>query len=324
VKVGGLRRLRVGLEDQIKQLAETTYKTNKEIKQLLGCSGRTVRRHAGRWSDRTRNKLKKGKGELKVISPARILILDIETSPMEVLTWDIFKQYIMPTNILKDWSILSWSAKWLFEPKIFSQVVSADEAIDRRDASIMPSLWDMLNEANIVIAHNAAKFDIPRINSRLIVNGMQPPMPYRVIDTRKVAYKNFAMSSNSLDWLLKLFKLTEKNKQEYDLWKRCVKGDEEALSLMRSYNESDVLTLEELYLRLRPWIKSHPNVGLYIDTDKEVCTHCGNDKLTWDGYYFTPAGKYKAFRCECGAIGRNRYSALTKEERAKIHLSVAN
>lgn len=313
----------MGFKEQIEELGATTYKTNKEIAQLLGCSERSVRRHIGRWSDRTKAKIK-GESPTEASSLARILLLDIETSPMEVLTWGIFKPFLTPDNVLKDWSILSWSAKWLFEPNIYSQIVEPDEAVNRKDLSIMRSLWDLLNEANIVIAHNGKRFDVRRINARFAVNNMLPPMPYRVIDTMTVARQNFEVASTRLEYLLKLFGLSEKNKQEYDLWKRCVKGDKEALKLMEEYNQNDVLILEELYLKLRPWVKNHPNVALFMDTTESACTNCGNTDLHWQGHYYTPAGKYRAFRCKsCGGIGRSRYSELTKEDREKLHLSVA-
>ena len=75
-------------------------------------------------------------------------------------------------------------------------------------------------------------------------------------------------------------------------------------------------------MRIRPWIKGHPNLGLYIDTDKTVCTNCGNQTLNWAGYYYTPAGRYRSFRCDkCQAIGRSRVSDLDKETRARLLLS---
>jgi hypothetical protein len=77
------------------------------------------------------------------------------------------------------------------------------------------------------------------------------------------------------------------------------------------------VALEELYLKLRPWIKSHPNLGLYVEG--EVCPTCGSDQITWKGKYRTPAGEYKTFRCECGAIGRSRHS----EPKKSLQRSVA-
>ena len=45
----------------------------------------------------------------------KILLLDVETSFMEVRVWGLYKQKIPHTNIISDWHFLSWSAKFLFE-----------------------------------------------------------------------------------------------------------------------------------------------------------------------------------------------------------------
>ena len=312
-------------KEVIEHLAEMTYKTNRQIADIVGCSRRSVRRYAGSWEERVKEK-EIDMPALEGKTPARILLLDIETSLMEVYLWSLWKQnYISPDNVIKSWSILSWAAKWLFEPQVASQRVTGIESKARSDASILPSIWDLLNEANVVIAQNGKRFDIRRLNTRFLVAGMPPPMPYRVIDTLSVTKSNFEMPSYKLAEINKLLDLSHKEDTKYEMWKRCARGSENALKEMQSYNESDVLILEELYLVLRPWIKSHPNIGLYIDTDQTVCTNCGNTNLEWNGFYYTPAGKYEAFRCNtCGAIGRSRKSDLTKEERTRLIASVAH
>jgi DNA polymerase elongation subunit (family B) len=260
---------------------------------------------------------------IKKEDSARILLLDIETAPMEVYVWQLFKNnYISPDAVIKDWSVLTWSAKWLFEPEVVSAKVTGEQAINREDREIMNDLWLLLDEANIVIAHNGKRFDVRKCNARFALNGLTPPLPYRVIDTLQVSRQNFALSSYKLDYINKLFGLAQKGHPGFDVWKRSVRGDEEALEEMRSYCDNDVIILEDLYLQIRPWVKGHPNVGLYIDSETTVCTNCGNEDLEWGGSYFTPAGRYKAFRCNaCGAIGRSRSSDLTPEERETLCLS---
>jgi hypothetical protein len=254
----------------------------------------------------------------------KILIFDIETSPMEVYVWGLYKQQISTANVIKDWSLLSWSAKWLFGNEIMSQRVTGAEAKERKDGSIVSGLWKLLNEADIVIGHNSQRFDVRKSNFRFAMNGLLPPMPYKQIDTMKHAMKVFGVSSYKLDYLNKVFGNDAKIKTDFSLWPACVRGDEEALAKMEEYNRFDVVVTEELYLTLRPWMKGHPNVALYINTDETLCTNCGNEELSWGGYYYTPAGKYKSFRCDkCGAIGRSRISDLDKETRARLLLSVA-
>jgi DNA-directed RNA polymerase subunit RPC12/RpoP len=122
--------------------------------------------------------------------------------------------------------------------------------------------------------------------------------------------------------------LQKLDNEGFNLWKRRIDKDPTALDAMLEYNKVDVLALEELYLILRPWIKSHPNVNLYQTREEGgdiKCTHCSSKSITWDGYYFTPAGRYQSYRCNgCSAIGRSRYSDLTTEERKSLGLAIAN
>lgn len=312
-------------EDKIKYLAKNTQLSNAQIAEKLGCSKRTVRRYAGPYAQRLKKIFGIEEKDLKQEN-ARILLFDIETAPMEVYVWSLWKNnYISPDSVIKDWSVLCWSAKWLFDDEVMSAIVSPQEAIERSDRSLLQPLWDLLDKADIVVAHNGAKFDVRKMNARFALAGMKPPMPYRIVDTLKVARRQFDLSSYKLDYVNQLFGLEQKTDTNFKLWKRCVTGEKEALFELSNYCDNDVRILEELYVKLRPWIKGHPNVALYIDTDTERCTNCGNTDLDWRGKYFTPAGRYLAFRCNaCGAVGRSRFSDLTPEEREKLCLSVAN
>lgn len=305
-----------------------------EIQEAIGCSERTARR--GR----------RDAGIFGYITKPRILLLDIETSFLELGAWGIWKPFVSTENIIKEWSMLSWAAKWLFEAETMSQVVSPGEAIHRKDGSIIKGLWKLLEEADITIAHNNIKFDNKKIKARFMANNLGRPLPYRMIDTLTVSRKEFAFSSHKLDFLNKMFEISQKKKTDYELWKRCVARNEisystngnivdvqydisdnyKALAYMLEYNKSDITALEELYLVLRPWITSHPPMGLYVDSDGSVCPTCGSDEkhFEWAGKYHTPMGRYKSFRCKkCGAIGRSRFSNISPEERKKLVISTA-
>lgn len=317
--------MRVDYKDQIKNLASTTKLTNSQIARKIGCSKRSVRRHAGPYASRLQKFFGITPEQLKR-EGAKILLFDIETAPMEVYVWSLRQHgWIYPSNIIKDWSILTWSAKWLFSDQIFSARVSAEEAQQRKDGSVVMELWKLLDEADIIVAHNGAKFDVRRMNARFALNGMTPPMPYRIIDTLRVAKRQFDFSSFKLDYINQLFGLDQKDHPGYDTWKLAVSGGrpaDDALDSMRGYCDNDVRILEELYVQIRPWIKGHPNIGLYIDTTGSACTNCGNTNLDWGGKYYTPAGRYLAFRCRnCGAVGRSRNTDISTEERKKVCLS---
>jgi hypothetical protein len=262
--------------------------------------------------------------EVNPKGPPKILIFDLETSPMEFYGWRLGKQYIRHHSVIKTRACLSWAAKWLCDDKIMSDVVSIEEARNRTDESIMKTLWELFESADILIAHNLNYFDLKMANTRFLLNNLPPFSPVQKIDTLKEVRKHFYFPSNSLKAITKELGLHEKLETNHSLWDRCVTGDKSALDEMVKYNKQDVSILEEVYFEIRPWIKSHPNVGLYVESYSPLCPNCGSYDLNWGKYYYTPTGKYKAFRCKsCGAIGRNRHTVYPKEKRSILTVSTA-
>jgi DNA polymerase elongation subunit (family B) len=261
----------------------------------------------------------------KIQTSARILILDIETSPIRAYVWAAWKQNVNPVQIDTDWFILTWAAKWLFEDKVYSGGVTPKEAVKQDDSRIMKGLWTLLNEADIVIAHNGQDFDIPKINTRFLLHGMMPPLPYIVIDTLKHIRKQFGFTHNKLDYVNQLLNLPRKVSHDgFEMWDQCYRGNKEALDKMLEYNVGDVRILEDTYLRIRPWIKPHPSLSLHIlDEHQSCCPSCGSTKLQEQGkQYHTTANVYELLRCEnCGATSRKRLSSITIKERRHLVLS---
>lgn len=239
----------------------------------------------------------------------KILILDIETTPMQAYVWKRWKENVSLDQTISEWFMICWSAKWLGEDKAFGDCCTPDEMFAEDDMRICYSLWKVLDEASIVICHNGNHFDIPRINSRFVVHGFLPPSPYKQIDTLDVAKKNFNFSSNKLDALAGYFNIEHKNPTDFNLWKACMNGSKTALDYMFEYNIKDVEILEKVYLRLRPWIKNHPNLATITMADELVCPVCGKkDIIPIPGKYAgTAVSQYQVYRCrDCYAVVRGR------------------
>ena len=257
---------------------------------------------------------------------AKVLILDIETAPIRAYVWGIWQQNVGTHQIQSDWFCLTWSAKWLFEDKVYSGKLKPKEVAEQDDKRIIWGIWNLVNEADIVIAHNGQKFDIPRLNSRFIINGLNPPLPYQIIDTLVHIRRQFGFTSNKLDYVNKLLNLERKKDTNFELWERCMKGEAKAIKEMEEYNIQDVRILEETYLVIRPWIKPHPNMGLFILDEKEHrCPNCGSDKLTAQGKcYNTSANIYELMRCDnCGASSRKRLGVANIKQKRHLLISAA-
>ena len=189
----------------------------------------------------------------------KILVLDIETSLMQVYVWDIKDQYINPGQIKKDWHLMAWAAKWLDEPA--SKAIYRDQRNAKsieNDKALLIDLWKLLDEADIVITQNGKNFDGPKLNARFIMHGMKPPSPYRHLDTYQIVKSVAKFTSNSLDYLtnhlnVKYKKLSHAKFPGTSLWLECEKGNLKAWEEMKTYNIHDVLSTEELYNKIKAW-----------------------------------------------------------------------
>ncbi len=254
----------------------------------------------------------------------KIATVDIETAPLESYTWGIWEQNVGLEQIKTEWSILSFAWKGLDDKNIiYADTSGRGAAKVRDDKKLVGELWKLLDEVDIVVAQNGTRFDIKKINARLIMHGYGPYSPIRVIDTLSVAKKHFGFTSNKLAWMSKY--LTDEKKSEhkkfpgFELWLECLKDNPKAWAEMKKYNVQDVVTTEELYLKQRPWITGHPNIGVYVDSDSPVCPNCGSSELKSNGMRATQAGVYRRYHCHgCGAWSRGKISLLTQTKRKAL------
>lgn len=229
----------------------------------------------------------------------KILVFDIETLPILAYTWGAYQQDLQIDGIVKDWVILAWSAKWLGNDKIISDVLSSKEALARDDKRLVEDCWKLLDKADIVIAHNGRAFDMKRISTRFMYHNLLPPSQYRVVDTLLAAKSVFGLTMNRQDYIAKYLGMQRKLKTEFQLWVDCDNGKKKALKNMREYNEGDVLGLEEIYLRIRPWIPSHPDLSTIANEDG--CPVCMGTYYKI-GIYYTQRRRYNQYRCSsCGS-----------------------
>lgn len=247
--------------------------------------------------------------------PAKVLLFDIETSPMIAYNWNRKPNYLPEGMILEDWFVINWAAKWLFDDEMITSVVTPEEARNRDDKRVVKNLWKLLNEADVVIAHYGDMFDIKMMNGRFFKHNLNLPMPYRSIDTKKAASKRMRLPAFNLNYIARYMGLDQKHSTDFDLWVQCMAGNQEKLNEMDEYCQQDVRVLEDVYLKLRPFIQPHPNLGMYIETDTKTCPACGSEDLEIEGKYATTVNIYDAYRCQdCGSITRSRKSKIKNRD----------
>jgi len=261
----------------------------------------------------------------KVLNGPRLVFLDIETAPETAYIWKRFKESVGEAQVLHHGYLLCVAWEWLNENKIQSCGLYGKKAwkAGRQDddREVVEAAWNVLNEADIVCGQNIRQFDVATLNARFIYYNMPPPKPYKIVDTLEVMRKRVRLPSHSLETASHYFGIDYKDKQTFSLWRDCLKGEKSAWDNLIKYCCNDVHVLKQLYLRLLPWIETHPNVGLWMENNKQLtCPKCGSTKLQRRGFATTLVNKYARFQCtNCGGWTHSRLAEKCYKDHIAIH-----
>lgn len=235
-----------------------------------------------------------------------VWIIDIETSPLIVMVWVLGQQFVAKEQLLKDWHIMSFSAKKLGAPE---KDLIYMETRTGNDLPLLKVLWNIFNKARIVISQNGKKFDEPKIRARMMLLGFKPYSPFKHHDTYE-QNKDKEFTSHSLDYLTDRFcvkykKLKHKLFAGLSLWKECLgitisyKPNPEAWKEMRLYNNHDVFSDEELYINTRGWSKTSAPI---MYSGKDQCVSCGSKNTKKEGW--NPTKLYRTQQLSCKDCGK--------------------
>ena len=201
----------------------------------------------------------------------KILMLDIETTPMQVYTWGLWDQNIGINQIIKPTEMMCFGAKWQGKKKVTFKSVHHDGK-----EAMLKELHSMMEEADVLIGWNSASFDHKHIKREFLENGMTPPSIVKDLDLMSIVKANFRFPSNKLDYVAQALGVGSKVKHSgFDLWIGCMAGKESSWREMKKYQIQDVVLLEELYQVLLPWLPGASSVSVkerreIADPDKVV------------------------------------------------------
>ena len=237
----------------------------------------------------------------------KILLLDIETAPNLVHVWGLWQQNVGLPQIVKSGYTMCWSAKWYGDNEIFHMNI-----FESTQKAMLKEIHRLLCEADAVVHYNGTSFDIPTLNKEFIKHDFLPPSPYKQIDLLRTARSQFRFTSNKLDYVAQFLGLGAKTRHRgHELWIACMAKDKDAWEEMTEYNINDVVLLEAVYDKLKPWIKNHPNRNLYSG-GTHVCPNCGGEDLQKRGTSYTISGEYQRYCCKTGG-GWSRNTKKNKE-----------
>jgi len=224
------------------------------------------------------------------MSKPKILIWDLETGGVNAFKADLGM-------------VLCFGYKWYGEKE--THVLTVDQfpgwwkkKIGVIDKPLLKHALGIMEEADLMVAHYGDKFDRRFFQGRLVINDLQPPPPTKQRDTWRIARTAFAFSSNRLVNLALTLGLVEqkyqKTRDEWPgWWLRAMAGDASGIHEMAGYCAQDVRTLEEIYMRIRPYDYPHPRVH----EDRTTCRLCGGPTI-YKGVAMVGDNRYKRLYCK--------------------------
>lgn len=237
-------------------------------------------------------------------SRPRILFADIETLPLKTLAWQLKNYGYTPVNmIIEDWRIASFAAKWAGSTKVHQFDIRKGIS-DKNESILLKRAKKLLDRADIVVTQNGKKFDVPMLLARMAFYRIHPFSSFEQIDVMKESKKHFRLPSYSLEYVTSRFckkykKLKHNKFPGIELWLACMANVKAAWKEMAKYNIHDILSMEEWFGILAPYINL--NFNKYRGVKDAQCP-CGSADFKKNGYSYRQEGKFQRFTCKkCGS-----------------------
>jgi len=240
----------------------------------------------------------------------KILVLDLETSPMLAYVWGLGEQHVRHGQLKRGSNIvdiISVAYSWMDEEEIHVMGWGYEEQDSR---PMMEKLDELINEADIVIGKNNERFDNKQINFHRWYHNRDgmPDWLTKSDDLEKHLRRHLRLPSQSLDYISDLLGLGGKEKMEFSDWVNIVEKHPteglKAYEKMLHYNKKDVADTKAIWkYSMKHFIPKH-NMG--VSLEGQVCRACGSTNLAWDGSTYSGGVMYKKFKCRdhLGYAGR--------------------
>jgi DNA polymerase III epsilon subunit-like protein len=130
------------------------------------------------------------------------------------------------------------------------------------DSAVVKAIVQELDQYDIWIIHNGAKFDLPFLRTRLLKFGLQPLSSKKLIDPVLLARNKLRMSYNSLEQIANHMGCNTKTEVRPDEWlKAALDGDRKSMGYIVQHCVEDVLTLEKVATELKVYSSTYNTYG---------------------------------------------------------------
>lgn len=286
-----MRFKELGLDDKevIVQMYNNEELSKAEVQRTLSTyfdvSERTIRNWA----------LQLGVGVMakNIVDPSKIMIYDIETSRTEAKVFWTGKTFISHNQLKGEPKIISVSWKWLGDDTVHHLHWDLEKNCDKQ---LLTDFVPEYNKADLVVGYNNNNFDNRWVNARAMKYGLPINVFVKSYDLMKKLKKYVRIPSYAMAYVAPYFGCTLKLSHEgIIMWDKIEDGTMEEkleyIQKMLDYNIGDIITTEEIFLKLRKYLGTEINMNmLQGGTDKWRCPWTGSEEVQLDRVTSTKAG----------------------------------
>ena len=156
--------------------------SQRSAAKILCISRSTIQRHI-------KKQLNVEEDDKPLENKAKVLFYDIETTLAKSYHFGQWKQNLSVKQQVQEGHLLPHAWAWGDEPVVGS-ILTRDEVLNHDPERLVLEAWSLLDNADVVVAHYGKKFDIPKLNGYFLKYGLQPPSPYKVVDTKEIDRKS--------------------------------------------------------------------------------------------------------------------------------------
>jgi hypothetical protein len=232
------------------------------------------------------------------------LFYDIETSFCQGHFWRPgYNQNILPHQVIKHAQIICISWKWEGDDKLYR----ADWGLTKQcDKKLLTKFIKELDKADEIVAHNGDRFDIKWIRTRALYHDIPMKHHYNSIDTLKLCKRYLKLPSNTLAEVCKYYNLVQKKDPGgIQTWIDIIFGkSKEALDRMLDYCDGDIVSLEAVFNKLKPYVQHNLHYAVLRGDEKFHCPECSRLGM-WNKTYTTRAGTTSHYlKCRDASCGK--------------------
>lgn len=217
-------------------------------------------------------------------------------------------------------TILCIGHKWFKQKNVYVPTILDDAKSMLDDKALVRDFADTWNEADYVVSWFGKRFDVPMIESKMLKHKLGPLAPKYHLDLWEAARKYFKLHSNRLA-AFEQYLGTESSKTaiDFDSWLRAAHGDKKAIAEVVDHCRKDVMVLEEVFVRMRPWLEKEPPRALFTG-EQDACPSCGGKHIEKRGYKVAATRMYKQLHClDCGKWFRSAKAIAKSDYRGMSH-----